>query len=584
MASVTPPSTAVAPRFGRFELRQMLGRSLASSSWRAFDPKLEQEVLLCVPRAQPPSPRQQDAWTQDVLAAARLKHPRLAEVLEVGNQDGWPFASCLRGNCVTLSERLAAGPAPTPAESVAWMVDILDGLACAHEAGIAHRDLGLHTVLIDPSGRAQVAGLDVGLMADAPGKPRAGVGRQQQREAAERDLLMAGLMMHRLIAGNPALDDADLSSAAQRVGPEIVRLPWSATQPIADTLRAIVNRSTDRQQRQRYLSARTLLAALQGWIKSNEQDSGGPLALLLDRLNTVGSVPNRPRAEQIFSQSLNSSDKLRVDDLVDVIAKDPGLVWELLRSVNTARFQNGVSDDRVTTISRAVGLLGQQGLRVVANSLRHWPGALSSIVAVGSATDVTAESAQAALESELHRTSIAGHLARLLAPFSINDEEALVAAISQRLGQVLVRYHFPDEADQIDNLMQPGPPPDADSPPTPGMTLEAAAGAVLGVDLNDLAIAVMRHWGMDEKLQQAARPLSKSSPVRRPENAPERLRAVASLANELTASVGLEAARQQFVVQSCVTRYARALDITLKECQEALEISRRLVKIPESLT
>lgn len=580
MAVITPPTSPPVPHFGRFELRQLLSRSLEATTWRAFDPRLQHEVVLCVPRAQPRPPQDLENWHQDVQAASRLKHPRLVDVLEISIQDGWPFVSAQRGSSVSLVERLAAGPEPTLTEVVGWMVDVLDGLAYAHEAGVAHRDLGLHNVLIDSNGRANVAGLGVGFVAEVPGKPkvsRAGV--QQQRAATEHDVLMAGLLMYRLLAGSPALDDPDLCSAAERVGREIVRLPWSASKPVPDTLRAIVNRSTDRQQRQRYLNARTLLAALQGWIKANEQESGGPLALLIDRLNTVGSLPSRPRMGRVFSQSLGK-DNLRVDDMVDVIAKDPALVWELLRNVNTARFQTGISDDRVTTVTRAVVLMGQMGLRNVGSALRPWPGVLA--VAESKDQNAPVPPAQVALERELRRTCIAGHIARLLAPFSISDEEALVAAISQRLGHLLVRYHFPDEAAQIDRLMQPGPPPDATSPPTPGMNLEAAASAVLGVEMEELSIAVMRHWGMDDRQQQAARALNKSAPVRRPDDAHEMLRAVASLANELTAAVGAESVRQQALVNHCFTRYARSLGLTFKDCQEALETAVRLVDAPAS--
>lgn len=579
--AVTPPtSVPPLPHFGRFELRQLLSRSLEATTWRAHDPRLQQEVMLCVARAQPKPPQDLENWHQDVQAASRLKHPRLVDVLEISLQDGWPFVSAQRGKSVSLTERLAAGPDPTVAEAVGWMVDVLDGLAYAHEAGVAHRDLGLHNVLIDQNGRASVVGLGVGFAAEVPGKPkvsRAGV--QQQRAATEHDVLMAGLLMYRLLAGAPALDDPDLCSAAERVGREIVRLPWSATRPVPDALRAIVNRSTDRQQRQRYLNARTLLAALQGWVKTNEQESGGPLALLLDRLNTVGSLPSRPRLGKVFNQSLGK-DNLRVDDLVDILVKDPALVWELLRSVNTARFQTGISDDRVTTITRAVVLMGQVGLRNVSGILRPWPGVLA--VAESKANDPTAPVplAQTALERELRRACIAGHIARLLAPFSISDEEALVCAMSQRLGHLLVRYHFPDEAAQIDRLMQPGPPPEPGSPPTPGMNMEAAAGAVLGVDMEELSIAVMRHWSMDERLQQAARPLNKSAPVRRPDDGEEMLRAVASLANELTVGAGAEAARMQALVNHCFTRYGRSLGLSFKDCQEALETAVRLVDAP----
>ena len=48
--AAAPPTTPSAPRlFGRFELRQMLGRSAASSTWLAWDPRAQHDLLLCVP-------------------------------------------------------------------------------------------------------------------------------------------------------------------------------------------------------------------------------------------------------------------------------------------------------------------------------------------------------------------------------------------------------------------------------------------------------------------------------------------------------------------------------------------------------
>lgn len=575
MAAVSPPTTTAPRYFGRFELRQMLGRSHASGTWLALDPRLQQEVLLCVPRAQPQNDKERDAWTQEVLSGARLKHPQLAEVLEVSSHDGWPFVSCVRGQGVTLSERVASGPPPPPIEVVTMVCDILEGLAYAHEAGVAHQDLALHNVLVDKTGHARVAGLSCSLAPLAPGEfARAAYGRQQIRQAAERDVLMVGLLMYRLLVNSPALDDPDLGHAASRIGSEIVRLPWTTPHPVPETLRAIVNRATDRQHRQRYLNARTLLSALRGWIKTNADDAGGPLALLLDRLNSVGALPGRPHTERALVGTL-SQESLRVDDFVDIIVKNPALCWEMLRAVNVASYRSQTVDDGVTTLSRSVMLLGQQGLRKLASSVRAWPGAL------GAQTSLSGEDGQqaiSALDKELRLTCLAGHIARLMAPFSISDEEASVSAMSQRLGWLLVLYHFPDEAAQIQHLMQPGPPAEEGSTaPTPGMSIEAAAGAVLGVNLDDLSAAVMKHWGLHERLLHACRPLSRSTPVRTPTTPEDTLRVVASLANEMTQTQLLEPQKAAQALHQVYLRYARALGLTAKECNLTLEHAMRLV-------
>jgi serine/threonine protein kinase len=123
----------------------------------------------------------------------------------------------------------------TAQEAAGIVVDVLDGLAYAHEAGLVHHDIGLHSVLLDHSGRACLAALGVGLRAGVPGQPRRPLlDLFGLRQACERDVLMVGLLLHRLLANQPALDEADLGKAVVRVGNEIVRLPWSTPQAVPD--------------------------------------------------------------------------------------------------------------------------------------------------------------------------------------------------------------------------------------------------------------------------------------------------------------------------------------------------------------
>jgi HD-like signal output (HDOD) protein len=571
MTKADTPAQGATPtrRFGRFELRQALGKSLASNSWLAYDAAIESEVLLCVPRIQPSTAEDKDNWTQDTLKASRLKHPRLAAVLDMGIQGGWPYVAYERAGAQTLSERLAPGqPHPTVMDQVNWVIELLEALAYAHDAGLAHRDIELHNVMIDVTGHVKLAGLGVGLMGKSTGDHASSAARQEQRAAAERDVLMAGLLLHRLLAGHPALDDPDLASAAPRVGPEIVRLPWTTPQPVQETLRAIVNRATDRQQRQRYLNARTLISALEGWIKTNSQESAGPLALFLDRITAVGHLPSRAKDLSAL-QRLLLNDQLRIDDMVDQLIKDPALIWELLRVVNTARYQSGAGDEPTSSVGRAVVLLGQQGLRKISSSLRTWPGVLAA------ADSLQGEGAGAqavtALEEEMKRACIAAVAARWLRPFNIGDEDAMLAAMSQRLGKLLILYHYPEESAQITRLMASAPPSEPGGKPTPGMTMEAATGAVLGINPDDLTAAVLKHWGFSESLIQAARPVSLNVSPRRPENTDDWLRITASLANELCDLIGQPASVQARLMSHLLSRYARPAVTSQKELIDALQ-------------
>jgi non-specific serine/threonine protein kinase len=240
----------------------------------------------------------------------------------------------------------------------------------------------------------------------------------------------------------------------------------------------------------------------------------------------------------------------------------------MLRTVNTASYRNPGSDDGVTTLSRAVLLLGQAGIRKVAASVRPWPGVLG---AQSSLSPEAGQSSVMALDEELRRACLAGAIARLMAPFSISDEEASLAAMSQRLGHLLMSYHFPEEAAQMQRLMQPSPTGEAGEAATPGMSAESAASAVLGVDLGALSLAVLRHWGLHDRIVQAAQPYPLNKPVRAPVGPEATLRTVASLANEIVDAQTLEPQKAHAAMHQAYVRYARALALVPKECEQTWE-------------
>lgn len=573
------PAHPLSSRLGPYELRQLLGKSSLTMTWLADDGAGAQ-VLVCLPRA-PLYGAAMQIWRQMVQLAARLNHPRIAQPLQIGEQDHWPYVVYERPpGSLTLAERGTTGGAPTPPECVEWSVQALEGLAYAHEAGVAHLDVGLHTIVLDAQGKARLIGLAVAVWpaqvapaGAASGGARAGTlamdtdWLKARREAGDRDLLMIGLVLYRLLSGNPALDDPDLASAAERVGREIVRLPWTTPHQVPESLRAIVNRCTDRQPRQRYIGARSLLRVLHNWLETSSQDSGGPLVLLLDRLNSVGHLPGRPGLARRVA-TLARAEAQRLDEMVELIVQDPALVCELLRQINTAKFI-GHGDGAVSSVRRAVLLIGVQGVVDATQGLRAWPGAL---------VDGPQSSAAQALGVALKRAAMAGLVAEILCPPGTDAQEALLAGMLQHLGRLLVLYHFPEEAAQIHKLTLPVPAAQAGEPETPGMSEDAAACAVLGVDFESLGLAVARHWGFDDDLIKAMRPLNPRNAVRRPDERPDILRAAACAANEALAITLLPPAKQPQALQAVAQRYARAIDTDLREIQGALVQARRIVE------
>ena len=580
---VAPASPAAKPNpvrfFGRYELRQLLAKGSATMTWLAFDPRLDQEVMLTMPRVQPVDAVALEHWLRDARLAARLNHPNLAHVVEVGAQDHWPFIAVDRALGITLGEWLAKNTVAAPADTVPWICQLLEGLAFAHEAGVAHLDPQLHSVVVSDNGTVRLMALaaagDGARLAAEAARARAN-GRavaadldrlRAHRDAAGRDLLACGVLLHHLLAGQAVLDERDTARVIERIPPlgrDLVRLPWSTPHPIPEPLRAIANRATAGQERLRYHNTRTLLRALNGWRETQAADRGGPLALLLDRLGSVGHLPTTAGIAGRMAR-LAHVDARRNDEIAEEILPDMALAFELLRTVNTAQVQGTqiAGNGPVLTLRRAIALVGMNGVRAAAKGLRAWPGPLS-------------ESNAAVLKRLMDRARLAGHTAQALRPPGYDAEVVYLVTALQNLGRLLVQYHFPDESEQIRQLMQAEPAGAAPGAAEhAGLREEGAAYAVLGVDIESIGAAVARHWGLGDEVQLMIRRQPLDKPVRTATSDYDMLRDAASAANEaVDAMTELPAARIGPALAHVAQRYARVLGATPREIQEALERAR----------
>jgi eukaryotic-like serine/threonine-protein kinase len=563
-APAAPPRSAAVRWFGRWQLLRLLGKSERTMAWRVADPRSGQELMIVLPRAQPADAVALEHWQQLVRQASRLSHPQLAAVVDVGVQDGWPFVAYDPRDAATLAERQPAGGLPGT-EAAALAQQVLQGLAFAHEAGLAHHDIEPYLVLVSDTGAVRLAGLSV---AAAPAEA---AGRQGLRDATERDLLAAGVVLHGLLAGTPALDEADVGRVVDRLPPQgrdILRLPWQTTHRIPEPLRAIVNRATERQERQRYRNARTLLRALEGWLQAEGAAGGGPLALLSDRLRSAGVLPSGAGAAARVAR-LAMMESQRTFELAEVVLEDFALSFELLRLANGAQARAAGSGP-VLTVRRAIAMLGLEGVRRSALGLREWPGPL----------DDTGATRLEALSDRVRR---AGRTALALRPAGYDGEVVYLLTLLQNLGRLVVHYHFADEAQQIARLMQSAPSPRDGEPEDPGMSEEAAAFAVLGADIDAIGQAVARHWGFDEAMLKLVQRLPLATPVRTPDGDDDLLRATASCANEAVDAMAQPAPKVAAALQRVVQRYGRVLDIGPRELQDALRGEARLSE-PMGLT
>ena len=534
-------------------------------AWLVADPRSGHDLILVLPRVQLADAQAALNWSQAVRKAARLKHPNLAVASEIDVHDNWPYVAYDTSDVATLNDRIGQRGLPAT-EAVAIACKALQGLAYAHDAGIGHHDLQSYLLLVTDAGEVRLAGLEVALEVEANltrgvSGVEAGALRAQ-RDAAERDVLALGLVLHHALTGQHVLDDADIGHVISRLPPqghEVVRLPWATTQPIPDVLRAIANRATDRQERQRYRSARTLERALNGWLRTDSDSGGGPIMLLLDRMRAAGLLPAMPggaaRASRLLSLEREGSAQLAA-----IVIQDIGLSFELLRQVNGGKLRSGIGGGNgpILTIRRAIEMLGLEGVRRASTALRPWPGPLNAAHAED-------------LDRLIHQVRLAGRVAQALRPAGYDAEVTYLLAMLQNLGRLAVQYHFPEEAAQVRRLMQPGTAPRPGEAEDPGMSEEGASFAVLGVDIDVLGHAVARHWGLEDEVMHMLRRVPPSAPVHQAEADEDQLRLSACCANEAVDALLLPAPRRAAALQKVVQRFGRVLGLTLQDLLLALQ-------------
>lgn len=147
-------------RIGRYVLKRQLGRGGQGVVYVADDPKLDREVALKLLATESPDPREQERILREAQAMARLSHPNVVAVFEVGEHESKLFIAMEYVQGVTLA-------AWRGEERRTWQ-DILSkylqagrGLAAAHAVGLVHRDFKPGNALVGIDGRVRV--LDFGL-------------------------------------------------------------------------------------------------------------------------------------------------------------------------------------------------------------------------------------------------------------------------------------------------------------------------------------------------------------------------------------------------------------------------------------
>jgi HD-like signal output (HDOD) protein len=283
-------------------------------------------------------------------------------------------------------------------------------------------------------------------------------------------------------------------------------------------------------------------------MKQSTAPTQSALDSLLARLQDRGDFP-------AFSKSIAEINRLTsssrahtgsASELANVVLRDYSLTNKLLRLVNSAFY--GPFSGRITTVSRAVVILGFEQVRFAAASLLI----LESI---------KNKDLQTVLREAVAQSLLSGFIARHLAAEARLDqpEEALVCAMLRDLGRLIMLYSFHKEHQQIKELIAQD-----------GMREDDAISAILGVSYADLGMGVARLWQFPESVIQSMRPLP-SGPIKPPLTEDGQLHCFSGFSGELCQIIAHEdPAERNDRLHALLTRFEAALPLSPNQLETLL--------------
>ena len=170
--------TTIPARIGRYVVEAPLGAGGSGVVVSAFDPELERKVAIKLLRGDrghgPQASAARARLTREARAMARVTHPNVVAVHDVGEADGQLFVAMELVCGQTLRSWLAFA-ARSQHEIVRVFLDAGRGLAAAHQVGLVHRDFKPDNVLVGDDGRVYVTDFGLAGLRAHEGASRAAV-------------------------------------------------------------------------------------------------------------------------------------------------------------------------------------------------------------------------------------------------------------------------------------------------------------------------------------------------------------------------------------------------------------------------
>ncbi|MFL6193936.1 MAG: protein kinase domain-containing protein [Thermoanaerobaculia bacterium] len=263
-----PPEMRFLAEWRRYRVEHLLGSGGMGTVYKAFDPTLGRWVALKFLHRN--DEKQTERFLREARAQARVTHPNICQVHEVGEVDGRPYIAMQYIEGRSLGELCEELSVETKARIIR---DVARAVHAAHRTGLIHRDLKPGNILLarDEGGEVHPYVVDFGLalaqeeaslsrtgmVSGTPAyiSPEAAQGQQIDRRT---DVYSLGVVLYELLAGLPPFTGGNLARILVRLVQEDAKPLRQVVPALPEDLETIVAKCLEKDPARRYESARDL--------------------------------------------------------------------------------------------------------------------------------------------------------------------------------------------------------------------------------------------------------------------------------------------------------------------------------------
>ncbi|MCX5404838.1 protein kinase [Streptomyces sp. NBC_00335] len=275
---------------GRYRLEQRLGQGGMGEVWRARDTALERAVAVKVLLEAATNDELVARFRREATIGARLQHPGITVVHDVGQEDGRLFIvmELLAGEDLRTALIRAPGGMPV-AVALDLAAQTAEALAAAHELKVIHRDLKPANLFLLPGGRLKICDFGIAHSSDATagwtvtgrifGSPPYMAPEQWRGERVDArcDLYALGGVLYALLSGEPPFGEAESPYVLMRRHIEDPPLPLRvAGAQVAPEVERLVLRLLEKAPADRPESAEVVAGELRALLRAGA-GSGSPV-------------------------------------------------------------------------------------------------------------------------------------------------------------------------------------------------------------------------------------------------------------------------------------------------------------------